>query len=207
MFAALIPQMMRAGIEPAKQAQVASMISDELRHARQCAGVLHALGAEPTGELPALDDVPQHSSVAPLEALLRNVLSICCLSETVAVALINAERLELTANPLGDVLARILEDEVQHARFGWKLLEDLDLDADLRANLDHYLRVAFLHLETHELAHLSPLPPPSDAAAALGACDGANAREIFHLTIEQVIVPRLEEHGFAARQAWLQRAS
>jgi hypothetical protein len=34
-FAALIPQMMKAGLNPDWQAEVATMISDELRHGQQ----------------------------------------------------------------------------------------------------------------------------------------------------------------------------
>lgn len=203
-FAGLLPQLMRANVAASKQAEVATMIADELRHARQCAAVLVALDAAPRAELPALDDVPRHEDAAPLEAALRNVLSICCLSETVAVSLINAERLEQEASPIGDVLKVILADEVTHARFGWKLLEDLDLDDELTARLSGYLRIAFAHLETHELAHLSPVRPP-DNAMAHGACDGTTARDIFYSTIESIIVPRLEEHGFAAAEAWRTR--
>ena len=194
-FAGLLPQLMAAGIDAERQMQVAEMIVDELRHARQCAAVVDALGAEAVGELPELPEVPAHEDAEPLEALLRNVLSICCLSETVAVALINAERLQLGDSVLGEVLKQILADEVSHARFGWSLLESLQLSSDLKARLSIYLETALQHLEEHELAHLSPAPAPSEAAAAAGVCDGALARQIFHDTVGQVIIPRLRQHG------------
>ena len=44
----------------------------------------------------------------PLEAALRNMLSICCLSETVAVSLIGAERLEMPAGELRKLLTEDL---------------------------------------------------------------------------------------------------
>lgn len=205
-FAQLLPQLMRAEISGARQAEVADMIADELRHARACAGVLLSIGTAPRAELPALTPVPDHADVEPLEAVLRNVLSICCLSETVAVSLIGAERLQMEGTCFGEVLTKILADEVRHARFGWKLLEDLELDDGMRARLSDYLRVAFAHLEAHELAHLAPLPAPA-GAAAYGACDGRQARDIFFATVEDVIVARLEEHGFSAREAWRRRAA
>ena len=204
-FASLVPQMIRAGVEPLLIDEVAAMVQDELRHARRCAAVLAALGAPPVAELPALADVPAHEDAPPMEGVLRNVLSIACLSETVAVSLIEAERRALGEGPLADVLKDILGDEVRHARLGWRMLEAAPPDAALRTRLSRYLKVAFGHLEAHELAHLSPLPPPSAAAAAAGACDGREARAIFCATVEEVIVPRLESHGLAAREAWAHR--
>ncbi|HIA05057.1 MAG TPA: ferritin-like domain-containing protein, partial [Myxococcales bacterium] len=53
-FAALIPQMMKAGLSASWQERVALMIQDELRHGRQCAAVVHALGGEPIATLPPL---------------------------------------------------------------------------------------------------------------------------------------------------------
>jgi hypothetical protein len=205
-FAQLIPQLMAAEVAPRHQAAVADMVGEELHHARLCAGVLHALGARPAGALPPLIPVPSHDDAAsPLEALLRNVLSVCCLSETVAVALIDAERRALDDSPLAGVLKRILGDEVGHARLGWTLLAEAPLDDALRGRLSAYLPVALAHLEAHELAHLAPVAPPA-AAQALGACDGALAREIFHATVEEIILPGLERYGLEGRAAWARRA-
>jgi len=197
-FAGLLPQLMAAEVPASLQAEVAEMVQDELRHARQCAGALLSLGGDPVGELPALEPVPAHEDAeTPLEVVLRNVLSICCMSETVAVALIDAERRALEDNPLSDVLRTILADEVKHARFGWRLLEAVELDDGLKARLSFYAKQALAHLEAHELEHLSPLPAPA-GAQALGACDGALARDIFHCTVREVIVPGLERHGIHA---------
>ncbi len=204
-FAGLFGQLMQAGMSDKLLQGCSDMIADELRHARQCAAVLVALGADAQAELPTLAPVPNHDEVSRLEAVLRNVLSICCLSETVAVSLINAERLTLTDSILGDVLQKILADEVQHARFGWKMLEDIEIDAEMKERLSKYLRVAFHSLETHELAHLSPARPPSEVACALGACDGEQARSIYFDTMNSIIVPRLEEHGFGAEWAYKNR--
>lgn len=203
-FAALVPQMMRAEVDPDHQAAVAEMISDELRHARLCAAAALALGGDPRAELPPLPAVPEHEDAEPLEAVLRNVLSISCLSETVAVALIDAERLQAGPPVLAETLRSILADEVQHARFGWRLLEELEprLHRGLRARLGEYLVVAFAHLREHELRHIPARPAPSSAAEAVGVCDGRAARDLLFATIEDVIVPGLVAHGLPARAAW-----
>jgi hypothetical protein len=204
-FAQLIPQMMRAGIDPSWQESVSIMVSDELRHGRQCAEMVHALGGEAIAELPdGLDDVPTHDDVEPLEGFLRNILSISCLSETVAVALIRAEKSEVTTPEMEATLDTILADEVQHARFGWRVLSEVagELSEETRVRLSDYLIGAFRHLAEHELHFLPIDPVPSDEAAAYGVCDGRDARRLFYDTVEQVIVPRLEDHGLSARAAW-----
>ncbi len=204
-YAQLLPQAMQAGLSAERQSQIADMIVEELRHARKCAGVLVALDEDPIGDLPSLAPIPDHEDAGPLETVLRNVLSISCLSETVAVSLIDAERLELAESPLAEVLRVILADEIGHARFGWKLLEDLaPLPEDMLERLSAYLKVALRHLEVHETSNLGRATPSADAAR-LGACDGPFAQGLFYDTVEQVIVPRLEQHGFAAQAAWQSR--
>lgn len=203
-FAAIIGQMMAAGLSASKQESVAGMIQDELRHGRQCAAVVYALGGQPVVRLPELANVPEHRDVSPLEGVLRNILSISCLSETVAVSLITAEREQAGPEPLQLVLKQILADEVQHARFGWALLEEIHdaLDAALKARLSDYLVYAFAHLRAHELAHLPLNAKPSDEAVAYGVCDGDDARTLFFQTVEEIIIPRLESFGFSAQLAW-----
>lgn len=203
-FAGLIPQMMAAEIAPEHIQAVAAMIAEELNHARLCAGVLKGLGGVPAASLPALPPVPTHDEVGPLEALVRNILSICCLSETVAVALIGAERLETGPPEIVATLKEILGEEVGHARFGWRLLDELAprFDAELRQRLGDYLITAFVHLCEHELAHLPPLGAPSPEAASVGVCDGNDARRLFFETIKTVIVPGLEKRQLPGAAAW-----
>ena len=135
------------------------------------------------------------------------MLSICCLSETVAVSLIGAERLEMPAGELRDLLTGIYADEVGHSRFGWRMLGLLapTLDAATKERLADYLEVAFDSLVEHELAHLPEASQPPPEGAELGLCSGSDARRLFLDTVEHVIVPGLENHGIPARRAWLAR--
>ena len=203
-FAGLIPQMMRAGLDAEWQAEVATMVSDELRHGRKCAAMVHALGGDPVAELPELQDVPIHTDVSPLEGFLRNIINISCMSETVAVALIGAEMHEADPPEMKETLKDILADEVQHARFGWKVLRELapHMDDDMKERLSDYLVVAFKSVREHELHYLPDNGAPSDEAAAVGVCDGSEARQLFFETVNTVIIPGLEEHGLQAELAW-----
>ncbi len=195
------------GVEWADAAR--RMVDDERRHAAMCGQALVALGGRPVLEVEPAPPMTEHADASgPLEVALRNLLSVSCLSETVAVALIQGERLNMKGEVFERLLAGILADEVQHARLGWRVLEAhaAGLEPALRARLDAYLRVAFAHLERHELSNLSAERAPSEASIAAGVCDGLEARGLFYDTVEQIIVPRLEAHGFAAGEAWRRRA-
>lgn len=203
-FAALVPQMMRAGLDPERIAELPAYAADELRHGELCAAVVLALGHEPVAPYPALEPVPEHEDAPPLEALLRNLISVCCLSETVAVSVIRAEHAELEGSALGEILGQILADEIRHARFGWRLLGELapTLDEATRARLSRYLVDALAHQLAYELPRLPLNAGLRPELAQAGVCDGAFARTLFLDTVEQVIVPQLEAAGLSARAAW-----
>jgi hypothetical protein len=116
------------------------------------------------------------------------------MSETVAVALIGAERLEMPeGTELRALLTRIWADEIGHARFGWRLLEKLapSLDAAERDAIRAYLPIAFGHLEAHELVHLPSRGAPA-GGESLGLCSGLDARALLRETIDEVIAPRIQ---------------
>lgn len=199
-FTALGDQIEQAGLGRARADAVRAMADEERRHGELCAAAVEALGGEAVAAHGALPPVPAHDDVQPLEALLRNLLSVACLSETVAVALIDAERRLAGPPALQRLLAGILADEVGHARLGWRLLDELAprIDAGLRERLSDYLVVAFAGLMDHELSHLPPRPSPSPAAEAVGVCDGPGARALFFAAV----VPGLAAHGLQAAAAW-----
>ncbi len=207
-FAALSVQAKAADVGAAVVAMTRRFEADELRHGELCGAVVEALGGEALAEAPVLAAVPDHADVDPFEALLRNVLSISCLSETVAVALITAER-ERTGPPAIDaVLRSILSDEVRHARMGWALIDDVAdrIDAPLRDRLRPWLALCFAQLEAHELRFLADFGEPGAAAESVGVCHGGRARALFYDTVSEVIVPGLEQRGFAATAAWAERS-
>lgn len=208
-WASLVPQLMRAAAPPSALVGAASAIAEELRHAEMCAGVVLALGGVPVATLPEISAVPTHDDVGPLEGVLRNIVSVGCMSETIAVSVIRAEHAEIEGGPLGDVLGAILADEISHARFGWSLLGILlpRLDDDARQRLTAYLVDAFAHQVAYEVPKLPLTPDLSEEVTQAGVCDGAFARSLFVQTIDDVIVPGLESVGLAARSAWAQARS
>jgi len=202
-FEVLADQLQAAGVDPAEVARCRSFAAEERRHGVLCGAVVEALGGEAIARVDPPEPVPTHPEVGPLEGALRNLISICCLSETVAVALIGAERLEMPEGPLHELLTEIYADECGHANFGWRLLPELLArgDPELPQRLGRYLSVAFHHLVAHELAHLPESSEPPRQGVLLGLCSGRAARALFYDTLEQVIVPALEAQGLPAAAA------
>ena len=189
LFAGLLPQMMRAGVDSGFQAAAAEAVVDELRHARLCAAVVDALGGRACAPVPEHSDVPRHDGASPLEALLRNVLSIVCLDETVVVAQLEHRHRNARQSTLRRVIAEILDDEINHSRLGWRLLQNLSprIDAGMRERLGAYLVPAFTRLFDEHLG-----------GAGSNAVD---SKTVFVDAINEVIVPRLEAVELPARAA------
>ena len=202
-FDGLADQLARFGdVEAA--AECRGFAAEERAHGAMCGAVVVAAGGEAVADGLPVRAVPAHADTTPRAAVARNVISICCLSETVAVALIGAERLELPDGPLRELLSRIWADEIGHARFGWRYLAQLELDDAERAAVAAYLPVALRALEQHELAHI-PVQVWPPEGAAYGLCDGADARTLFYETVDEVILPQLDALGLPATEAWRTR--
>jgi hypothetical protein len=207
-FEALAAQMEQAGFDAETVAACRGFADEERRHGVLCGAVVEALGGEARAPALARPPFPRHEDAGDaLEAVLRNVISVSCLSETVAVALIGAEREEMPDGPLRELLTSIWSDEVGHARFGWGVVVEHAprLGEAARARLGEYLAVAFAHLEAHELAHLPEAAGAPAGGAALGLCSGSEARALFYATVDEVVVPGLERAGLPARAAWERR--
>jgi hypothetical protein len=203
-FDGLARQLAAAGAAEELVLACTRFAEEERTHGVLCGAIVEAFGGEARAETPEAPAFPLHAEVDPREAITRNVLSICCLAETIAVSIITAERLEMPEGELRAVLSRILADEVGHARFGWRWLADVApaLADDARARLGRYLRLCFASLERHELDHLPASAAFPPEAAAYGLCNGADARALFYDTVREVIVPQLEAHGLPAGAAW-----
>lgn len=210
-FSRLLPQLMEAEAPLELQTVVLRMSMDELRHAALCAAVVEALGEDPVVEADlATQPLPEHAGCAPIERALRNVTFACCLSETVSVGLLSAEKEETTEPLIRGVVEQLAADEVLHARFGWIYLAVAwpALDATQRDRFADWLKLGFASLERAMLANM-PLGADDEevvaAAARLGVLDSREAREILRDTVETVILPRLEDHGVPARRCWRER--
>lgn len=205
-FDGLAEQMVAAGdLDAATRCR--EFAAEEREHGALCGAVVEAAGGEARAIVAPTRAVPEHRKTTRRAAAARNVISVACLSETVAVALIGAERLEMEGGPLEELLTRIWADEIGHARFGWAWLDRTlpTCTAEERDAIERYLPLALGHLETHELAHLPVNAQPPPEGKLYGLCSGSDARSLFYDTVLQVIVPELERRGLGARAAWQAR--
>src|SRR5262249_50941073 len=120
-FDGLAAQIDVAGLDAAYAARCRAFADEERAHGVLCGAVVQALGGEAVAPDREEGPFPMHPDAEPVEGVLRNVLSISCLSETVAVSLIGAERQMMPDGELRELLTRIWADEIGHARFGWLL--------------------------------------------------------------------------------------
>lgn len=207
-FAGLAEQLAALGYDT-DAASCREFSDEEREHGIACGTVLAAAGGEAMFTMAEPRRLPVHADTTPRAGVIRNIISICCMSETVAVSLIGAERMEMPEGPLHQLLTKIWSDEIGHARFGWTFLARVlpDLTDDERAAVDRYLPVAFAALESHELGHIPAATSWPDGAAAYGLCDGADARTLFFETVMDVIVPQLAALGLRAEHAWNERSN
>jgi len=196
-FEALAGQMERAGFAHKHVDECAKFAVEERRHGVLCGAVVESLGGVAVFELADAPALPEHEDTTPIVAVLRNAMSVGCMSETVAVSLIGAERLEMPEGEIRALLTLIWADEIGHARFGWHLLARTlrDLSPRERQDLWRYVPVALAHLDRHELAHLPDLDAPK-GGEAWGLCSGNPARQLYRATVNQIIVPRLRAMGY-----------
>jgi len=202
-FSAMVPQAMAAGLSAAETRELAQMALEEMDHGVRCARVVRALGEPAVANVGALPPVPTHADVAPVEALLRNVIDVSCISETVAVALVSSERALAGTPELALELERILADEVGHARFGWRLVDTIvpALPEATRARLGAYLAVG-LHAALERFAPFVTMAEASPAALAVGAPAGPGTFRVLVEALETITVPKLEAAGLPAERAF-----
>ena len=96
-----------------------AIVADELAHSRMSHEVYTAAGGS---EPPAIDraalELPRSE-----DYLLRAIVRVFCLGETVAVPLFRHLRERCTIESARAALDRILRDEVRHRDFGWDVLD------------------------------------------------------------------------------------
>ena len=112
---------MQLGASPDLVSDGLAIAADELRHSARCVEVFHAAGG--TGAVPVDPSALVVDATGDLVAdLLKGVLRLFCLGETLAVAMFAEARTNASVPIAKDVLTEIVRDEVRHRAFGWDAL-------------------------------------------------------------------------------------
>jgi hypothetical protein len=187
------------------------IVEDELAHSRLSHAVyVDAGGTEPPRIDRATLELPRRAQV-PLEVdVLRTVVRVFCLGETVAVPLFSHLRSTCVVPSARAALDRVLRDEVRHRDFGWLALDWLlttPLAEHVPQILDAELPGMFAELErsygTGNPAYSDgPTGVMSDDDRAWGLAPPREYADILHRTFTRDFQPRFAARGIDATPAW-----
>ncbi len=202
---------------------IARLVTDEVRHAELCAEMAHACWPE---GLAAGDPVfgwppptapwraPPSEGAAAIERWAAEAIAVaCCLGETLSRPMLEAIAV-VTTCPVAEACARqILRDEHLHATFGWEALGWLlpRLDDAARTSLQACIAHAFAGLQATTACGIGVEQVSGKeleivrGAPNLGTLTDLQYAMIFYATIEQEILPALDELGLDGAAAWSRR--
>ncbi|MFT6396106.1 MAG: hypothetical protein ACJAYU_000849 [Bradymonadia bacterium] len=207
-FTNLLPHLVTAGASMEFKTVVVRSALDELRHATLCGQVVSLLGHDPTIDVVLTPEKPTfHPDVSPVEAAIRNLGFVGCISETVAVGMLTEERDKAKEPFVKRVLTQLLADETLHARVGWAYLREEwpSLDAAARERTTAYLARALGYYEQCVIEATLPGVFSDEVMAdaiALGFSEPRNALELAYQAIDAVVVPELEKIGVPVGALW-----
>lgn len=167
---------------------------DEDRHATICATLAAAyrgggvdLVGEPTARLP--DFTPDRKLRAALHAI-----TLCCISESLACAFIDACIDACAAADLRTIHKRHLADEVRHARIGWAHIASLSAAdrAALEPFLEEILRAQLVGWEAR-IAMLPEAGVPGHGYPPRGVLV-----DVIRSAVRDLVLPGFEHVGIAA---------
>lgn len=197
-------ELAEVGAEPVVVQGASDAAADETRHRDLC-----ALLAARFGDGDAKNHVPPRTRIGgaapdPRDRLLWEMVSVCCLSETMNTALLT-RCLEVAKDPqIHATIHELLKDEVRHARLGWA-----HLAAERAASRGGFLGEALpLMLEASvEPGFLEGTlrVPWTDGLHDYGELPLAELKQIYCDTLDEVVFRGFDAMGIdtSKGRAWL----
>jgi hypothetical protein len=203
-FSRLAVELGEAGADPLVVQGAAEAAEDEARHRDLCAVL-----ADKWGDRAARAHVAQgvrigRSSMEARDRLLWEVVSVCCIGETMNTALLIRCLERTTDEEIRTTLHALLKDEVRHSRLGWAHLS-AERSAGRGAFLADVLPLMLdASVEPGFLEGTAPLPW-SDALYAHGELPWEELVSLYRETLEEVVFKGLDAMGIdtSAGRAWL----
>lgn len=195
-FKILVSQLPTIGASEAVVSVTRAAVSDELRHAELCENLAAHFG-EPVTPRPAISVqrfAPSHFT--PDESVLFEMVAATCVVETLSTALLGSLIARSRDSLAKQTMESILEDETRHSRLGWEFL------ADQRARgaadcISAHLAAMLGATVGDEFSAIDSAPDPSDEAlTGFGVLDRPERRRLVSETLDLVVFPGLERHGF-----------
>lgn len=181
----------RLGADPALVQGARRAVDDEFRHARLCAEAASLFDQARVPPLFAAEIVGPAGDTD--ERALYDVVSACCVSETLNVRVMAASLVGTRDGAMRALQKEILRDEVEHSGVGWRFVEASGRDlAFLGPSLAGMLGLP----SRNKLFAPPPAPPPDEERLRrLGWLPRSALRALFCETLAEQIFPRLERLG------------
>jgi hypothetical protein len=164
----------------------------------QLAGVMAGGNAKPLAPRETEED-----GYEPLEIALRQLVVTCCIRGTVELAVAADER-KAADTDVAAMLRPIEAELTELTAAGWSLLRTLraTISEEVRATVSAHLVYALGELFEEVLEGPVRWIGTDAAQRRRGIPDDTRHRSIAIRTVEDTIVPRLEEIGLPAMRAW-----
>ena len=210
----LVLWMIQIGASPDVIEDGLRIVADELAHAR----LSHEVYADAGGtEAPQIDrgnlELPRRAHLPLEHDVLRAVVRIFCLGETVAVPLFSHLRSACTVPSARAALDRVLRDEVRHRDFGWTALDWL-LTTPFAEQIPTLVEVELPGMFAElERSYGAGNPAHDDDATrmisesdrAWGLAPPNEYADILHRTYTRDWQPRFAARGIDSTPAWAAR--
>jgi hypothetical protein len=196
-FARLAAELRALGYPEELAALAMDVSKDEELHIELCAKLTREFGGDGPFDMPIREKLAP-ASLNREDALAYDLVARCCVAETESTATLVA-LLPQSGSRVRDVVHRIAEDEVRHARLGWQFLAYVAPKRDL----------AFLgpHVPAMLETGGGPLFQKSDEEdlPELGVFGRPTQLRLFRETLTGVILPGLDRNGVPTGPAreWL----
>lgn len=201
-FEQLVTELAATGAHPEVIALAQRAEGDEARHAAICMALAAAYHGGPiTIALSPPVRLADHGVAPRLRAALH-VVNLCCISETIASAFVEACLADCEGETLRDVHGRHLADEIRHARIGWGHVASLSLDerGTIASRLPELLRVQVSAWESR-IGEL-----PEQGVRGHGYPPRAVLLRVVHDAVRDLVLPGFEyvEIDCTKARAWFE---
>jgi hypothetical protein len=203
-FARLAADLEGLGADATLVALARRASADEARHAVHCARLAAELGQLVPDQPP-----PPPADITPRglgleDAVTYELVAACCITESVSVAVLTHLLPAAQDRSLRAALHELAEDEVRHARLGWAHLA-IASRRGRTAFLGPFLPGMLQGTVEDDLFHDGSTENEAPALLTLGVLPHTLQRELFVLSLGEVVFPGLEDAGVdtGAGRAWL----